>query len=248
MSSHRLILILAGAAAISVIALAGTMAHGPRVIAGFEARAAAALAASGGAGITASFRTPHGWLTRHPQLSGGDPLSPETRRRAAMAVAAIPGIGGVSWRARTGTVSAAQDAASSQPLHCQGDVDAILRSRTLRFSEASAQIDPTSHAMLDEVAAALRPCLGSIIAITGHTDGLGDEAGNLALSRLRAEAVRAALAARGIPEDGLRASGMGSRQPMAGLDPTDPANRRIEFSVIATLPLKPTPVDTPGPG
>ena len=33
---------------------------------------------------------------------------------------------------------------------------------------------------------------------------------------------------------------------MVGVDPADPANRRIEFSVIATEPLAPTPVDTPG--
>jgi OOP family OmpA-OmpF porin len=97
------------------------------------------------------------------------------------------------------------------------------------------------------VAAALRPCLGSIIMITGHTDSSGPEPGNIALSRERAEAVRDALVARGIPADGLRASGVGSRDPVDGLAPGDPANRRIEFSVIATVPIKPTPVDTPGP-
>ena len=99
--------------------------------------------------------------------------------------------------------------------------------------------------MLDEVAEALRPCLGSIIAITGHTDKSGTEPGNLALSMDRARAVREALVSRGIPRDGLRASGVGSSQPVAGLAPSDPANRRIEFSVIRTEPLRPTPVDTP---
>ena len=65
--------------------------------------------------------------------------------------------------------------------------------------------------------------------------------------RARAEAVRWALIGRGIPADGLRATGMGSKAPIKGLDPADPANRRIEFSVIATMPIKPTPIDTPGP-
>ena len=90
-------------------------------------------------------------------------------------------------------------------------------------------------------------CLGSIIAITGHTDASGPEPGNLELSRERADAVRLALIAQGIPADGLRASGLGSRSPVDGLEPGDPANRRIEFSVLATQPVKPTPVDTPGP-
>ena len=40
---------------------------------------------------------------------------------------------------------------------------------------------------------------------------------------------------------------LGSRDPIEGLPPSDPANRRIEFSVIATRPIKPTAVDTPGP-
>ena len=101
--------------------------------------------------------------------------------------------------------------------------------------------------LLDEVAAALRPCLGGIIAITGHTDSSGNERRNIALSRERAEAVRYALIERGIPEEGLRASGIGSSRPVEGLDSNDPANRRIEFSVIEKVPLRPTPVDAPGP-
>jgi OOP family OmpA-OmpF porin len=59
--------------------------------------------------------------------------------------------------------------------------------------------------------------------------------------------VRDALIARGIPADGLRARGLGSCDPIEGLPSTDPANRRIEFSVVSTVPVKPTPVDTPGP-
>ena len=133
------------------------------------------------------------------------------------------------------------------PLHCEEDVGALLRARTIRFEEGSARIDAASGELIDEVAGALRPCLGSIIAIAGHTDASGPEAGNIALSRERAEAVQAALVRRGIPADGLRARGHGSRSPVEGLEPTDPANRRIEFAVIATEPVRPTPVDTPGP-
>jgi len=102
--------------------------------------------------------------------------------------------------------------------------------------------------VLNEVASALLPCLGSIIAITGHTNSSGDETANLALSRARAEAVRWALIGRGIPADGLRAVGVGSQVSLEGLSPDDPANRRIEFSVIEKMPLAPTPIDTPGAG
>ncbi len=195
--------------------------------------------------MEASFIAPDGSLSRNPLLSGGEGLSEAVRDRVAKAVAAVPGIGGIRWADGTALAESA-DIVPTQ-LHCQDDVEALLNARTIRFEESSARIDAASRELVDEVATALRPCLGSIIAITGHTDSSGPEPGNLALSRERAEAVRDALIARGIPADGLRVRGMGSRHPVEGLAPTDPANRRIEFSVIATVPIKPTPVDTPGP-
>lgn len=240
---------LAGAFAVCAIAFAAMEANGPRFVVGLERRAEAARDAAGGAGIAIRFRTPRGWLSRHAVLSGGGSLSPDLRARAAAAIAAAPGVGGARWQeiSRAGG-KAADPAKRSASLHCQRDVEAILGVRTIRFGEASAAIDPASSAVLGEVATALQPCVGSIIAITGHTDAVGDEKANLALSLARAEAVRWSLVARGIPADGLRASGLGSSAPREGLDPTDPANRRIEFSVLVTQPLVPTPVDTPGPG
>lgn len=202
-----------------------------------------------GRGIELSFVTAKGWLTRHPSLSGGEGLSDTIRAQAAAAIAATPGVGGVIWRNSSGTfASPEQHRQQVSSAHCQEDVEAVLRTRTIRFSESSAKLDPASQNLLDEVATALMPCVGSIIAITGHTDNGGDAEANLALSRARAEVVRWALIGRGIPADGLRATGVGAAEPIKGLDPSDPANRRIDFSVIETMPLQPTPIDTPGPG
>lgn len=247
MTVLRLATILSGAIACAAIGYGSTVAHGPGLIAALAAGARAARDRAGGQAISISFRTEEGWLTRHPLLGGGAALPVETRARVAAAIAAVPGIGGPRWI--SGTTGLLENA-TGQPaaLHCQDDVAAILKSRSIRFSEASAAIDPASQKLLDEVAGALRPCLGSIIAITGHTDSAGDAVANAALSRARAEAVRWALVGRGIPADGLRASGVGSKFPLAGLDPADPANRRIEFSVIESAPVRPTVIDTPGPG
>ena len=248
-TAYRYATILAGAAATAAIAVGSNTAHGPDLIAQIEEQASIARDMAGGPSIGLDFRTEQGWLTRHPVLSGGEVLDRETRARTAAAIAAVPGVGGVRWQ--TAAASEGGDAAltggGQRSLHCQEDVEAILKARTIRFAEASAEIDPASQTLLDEVAIALKPCLGSIIAINGHTDSAGDETANLALSRARADAVRWALIGRGIPADGLRATGVGSKEPIEGLDRADPANRRIEFSVIATMPLKPTPIDTPGP-
>lgn len=223
------------------MSLAATNLYGPVFIAGLEQQAQAARDVAGGRSVKLAFRDRYGWLTRHPILSGGKGLDAATRTRVAQEVDAIPGIGGVTW-AHEGETSAVP------PLHCQDDVERILETRTVRFNEASARIDPTSERLLDEVAHALHPCVGSIIAVIGHTDADGNPQANLALSQARAEAVRWALIGRGIPADGLRAAGLGSKQPIAGLDPADPANRRIEFSVISPAPVRPTPIDTPGSG
>lgn len=244
MTIHPSIPMLAGAALTAAIALVAGRANGEPMVQRLAEQAEAAIAAVDGGSVRAGFVTPGGWLTRHPVLDGGQGLDEGKRARIAESVAGIPGMGGVRWA--DGTVRAESSAQALAPLHCQEDVEALLRARTIRFEESSSSMDAPSRELIEEVAAALRPCLGSIIAITGHTDSSGPEPGNLALSQERAEAVKRALVARGIPADGLRARGVGSRVPVEGLAPGDPANRRIEFSVIATPTLRPTPVDTPG--
>lgn len=239
MNPRRASLIVAGAALCLVMSFAVTRARGLAFIGDLDRRASAARDAVGGKGVTLNFRDRYGWLTRHPVLSGGRDLSPETRKAVAAAIAAVPGIAGVSW---------ARDGDDRSVLaHCQDDVERILETRTIRFGEASTRLEPSSERLLGEVARSLRPCVGSIIAVTGHTDASGNQKVNVALSQARAEAVRSALIARGIPATNLRAAGLGSARPVEGLDPLDPANRRIEFSVLYTAPVKPTPIDTPGP-
>lgn len=240
MNPRRASMIIAGAALCLVTSIAATRAQSLLFIGDLKARAVAARDAAGGKGVGISFRDRYGWLTRHPTLSGGKQLSPEVRKAVAARIAAIPGISGVSW---------ARDAdAQTVSAHCQDDVERILETRTIRFGEASTRLEPSSERLLGEVARALRPCVGSVIAVTGHTDASGNQKVNVALSQARAEAVRSALIGRGIPASNLRAAGIGSARPIQGLDPMDPANRRIEFSVLYTAPVKPTPIDTPGPG
>ncbi len=238
-------LLALGALAVAALAVFGAQRTAPQLTERLSRAAQEAIERAGGDGVEAHFVNSAGWRTRHPLLTGGENLNERARDRTAKAVAAIPGVGGIRWSDGTGL--ATSQAPSRRPMHCQEDVRALLRARSIRFEESSSQIDEGSMDLIGEVATALRPCLGSIIAITGHTDATGPEPGNIALSQERAEAVQAALAARGIPADGLRAMGVGSQEPVEGLDPRDPANRRINFSVIEMVPIKPTPVDTPGP-
>lgn len=243
--SPRIALAL-GAFIVFLLAVIGGRMSGPDIAARLEAQAPAAIAQAGGAeAVSAHFVSPGGLPSRHPILSGGEDLDEATRGKIARAVAAIPGAGGIRWE--DGTMLAEAGEPIMNPLHCQEDVAVLLRARTILFEEGSARIDAVSRELLDEVAEALQPCLGAIIQITGHTDATGPEPDNIALSAQRANEVRAQLIRRGIPADGLRAIGVGSRSPVAGLEPEDAGNRRIEFGVIATQQITPTPVDTPGP-
>lgn len=244
---ERTVLAVAGGAAlVMLLGWLGASGSAPQVVAPLTTAAQQRIVDVGAAGVRADFTLGNGWLTRHPVLRGGTDLPTEKRAEVARAVAAIPGVGGISWE-DSRTMEQEISGEIQSPLHCQDDVEALLRSRSIRFEESSAAIDQASRALVEEVADALRPCLGAIIAINGHTDRSGSEPGNLALSRERAAAVQTALIRSGIPADGLRIRGVGSRNPVEGLDPSDPANRRIEFRVIATVPLEPTPIDTPGP-
>ena len=237
--------ILAGALIVTAVAIAGASRTDQDLSSAMSDRAKQAIQDNDGGAIKARFVNRWGHPTRHTVLSGGEGLDEGTRDTVAKAIAQVPGVGGISWS--DGSMMAQGGEVPLSPLHCQDDVDALLQARTIRFEESSSTIDSGSLELIDEVAVALRPCLGSIIAITGHTDDSGPEPGNITLSRDRALAVQRALISRGIPIDGLRAQGVGSAEPVDGLLPQDPANRRIEFAVVATTPLQPTPVDTPGP-
>lgn len=239
------IAVLAGTLLVVIIALFAAMQTAQPLRDRLELQAAGLIKAEAGGMVIAQFETARGWASRHAMLTPRGAISEETRDRIARGIAALPGAGGVHWT--DGTMLAEPGEAPVESLQCQDDVAAILAARTLRFEESSAELAAGGTELLDEVAAALKPCYGARIAITGHTDNSGDEPANTVLSEQRADSVKRALVARGIAEQSLQTRGVGSSQPVAGLDPADPANRRIEFTVVAKLQVRPTPIDTPGP-
>lgn len=118
---------------------------------------------------------------------------------------------------------------------CDLTMARLLRAATIEFDTASTSIGAASDNSLTAIARAITYCRG-VLRIEGHTDNVGKAASNDALSRKRAEAVRAALIARGVPAERLVAEGFGSAKPVASNnnDNGRARNRRIEIRSVHT--------------
>ena len=103
---------------------------------------------------------------------------------------------------------------------------------------AASAFDPQLQPLLDLGAAALRLLPETTLVVTGHTDDVGDEGTNLALSQARAQVVVDVLTEGGIAPERLEARGAGESQPIA--DNATPegrdANRRIEAVLEGLTP------------
>lgn len=110
----------------------------------------------------------------------------------------------------------------------------IVILENVRFRTGSAQIDPASYSILDQVALVMKanPDI-KMLRIEGHTDETGDHEVNMKLSKDRAESVRAYLVQRRVAATRLRAEGFGPDKPLVeGTDPDSLAkNRRVEFHI-----------------
>ena len=103
----------------------------------------------------------------------------------------------------------------------------------VEFQSGSSRLTQTSRMQLGNLAAILRAYPDATITVAGHTDNVGSEAANLALSRARAESVAKALTNADVAADRIRAEGYGSQKPVA--DNSTAAgrsqNRRVTIEV-----------------
>lgn len=105
--------------------------------------------------------------------------------------------------------------------------------QNLEFDFAKATIKATSYPALDRVAELLnRKHLN--LKLSGHTDNVGSKERNLALSRERAEAVKAYLVSKGANASKIEAVGYGMSQPISSNKTAAgrQKNRRVEFYIF----------------
>jgi OOP family OmpA-OmpF porin len=101
--------------------------------------------------------------------------------------------------------------------------------RGVNFETNSATLTAAATAILDGVAESLKLRPEAKVVVAGHTDSVGKDAYNLALSKKRAAAVRDYLVGKGVNGDNLSSEGYGETRPLASNDTPQgrEQNRRV---------------------
>ena len=104
---------------------------------------------------------------------------------------------------------------------------------TLYFVEGKDEFTDESKRAFDSVFTEIAKRPVPDVLVIGHTDKVGNDAFNDALSRARADVVRKALVARGIAADSIVVVGRGKREPIVATADgvAEARNRRVEILV-----------------
>lgn len=120
-----------------------------------------------------------------------------------------------------------------RPLPCNLSLSSDQYS--LFFELASAELLSEAKSKLDEVAAIMQACPASKLQLHGHTDDIGGNRVNHALSVLRAHKVKYYIVyEHGISQSRIESAGYGETQPVANnqTDSGREQNRRVDFTLI----------------
>ncbi|MCS6984784.1 MAG: OmpA family protein [Leptospiraceae bacterium] len=107
--------------------------------------------------------------------------------------------------------------------------------RNIFFGYNSAELSEESYLELDRLRSILETNPKMKIEIGGHTDNIGTDQFNLALSQRRAEAVRDYLIKKGIAPERIIAKGYGASRPVASnsTEAGRAKNRRVVFTILS---------------
>ena len=114
-------------------------------------------------------------------------------------------------------------------------VEQTVALQNVNFELGSDKLTAGAVTILDGIATSLLAQTAVKVQITGHTDALGPQSFNLALSQRRAKSVMLYLAEKGVAPNRLSSDGEGEFSPVASNDTEEgrAQNRRVEFKILA---------------
>ncbi|MEO7558465.1 MAG: OmpA family protein, partial [Gammaproteobacteria bacterium] len=116
----------------------------------------------------------------------------------------------------------------------QGDNITLNMPSAITFDFDRSEIKPEFQQVLGNVARTLTEFDQTIIEVAGHTDSVGTDSYNQALSERRASAVAGFLGSRGVMQQRMIVVGAGESRPVASND-TEAGraqNRRVEITLV----------------
>jgi outer membrane protein OmpA-like peptidoglycan-associated protein len=129
----------------------------------------------------------------------------------------------------------AKSAKSAAPISVDNTEAGIrLTIQNLQFKADSSELLPGEEKRLDQIAEILKLAEGAQFLIEGHTASTGYEAGEMKLSKERADSIAAALAKRGIGSERFICKGSGGKKPIASNETAEgkAMNRRVEITIL----------------
>jgi outer membrane protein OmpA-like peptidoglycan-associated protein len=104
---------------------------------------------------------------------------------------------------------------------------------TMLFVLGTDEFTPASKTAFEEARREIASWSGAEVVVIGHTDRMGSDDFNDALSRKRAEMVAARLIASGVPAGRVSVAARGEREPLIPTadEVPEPRNRRVEIKV-----------------
>lgn len=113
--------------------------------------------------------------------------------------------------------------------------DVLIRAHGFYFPVGKSEIESINFALLNKITEAVKTFPDAKIVVSGHTDNVGGDEMNMALSEARAEKVAKFLNQVGnIPMERIEFYGYGKQKPVLSNETTEgrAANRRVEILIV----------------
>jgi outer membrane protein OmpA-like peptidoglycan-associated protein len=167
-------------------------------------------------------------------LSGGDAVERRQRALVGAGVGGIAGAGIGAYQDRQEAELRKRMAGTGVDVVRQGDNITLNMPGNITFAFDSSNLSTQFYPVLDNVAATLSQYNQTMIEVAGHTDNVGTDQYNQALSERRAQAVASYLTGKGVMQQRMMVVGAGETHPIASND-TEAGraeNRRVEITIV----------------